>query len=94
MELLLSEQSATRYMLAPVRFRLAKKRKKQPEFIERKMEKPAPRKAAELPAPAFTQAPAPAQVPQKKPVQPALPLIHTPAVKREGFAWDTSQEIE
>jgi len=78
--------------VVPVRFRLAKKRKKQPEFIERKMETPAPRKTAEVPAPA--QAPAPAQTPPKKPVQPALPLIHAPAVKREGFAWDASQEIE
>jgi len=78
--------------VVPVRFRLAKKRKKQPEFIERTMEKPAPRKAAELPVPA--QAPAPAQAPPKKPVQAALPLLHAPAVKREGFAWDASQEIE
>jgi type IV secretory pathway TraG/TraD family ATPase VirD4 len=77
--------------VAPVRFRLAKKRKKQPEFIERKMEEPAPRKAPELPmlAPA-----APAQAPPKKSVQATLPLIHAPAVKREGFAWDASQEIE
>jgi len=71
-----------------VRFRLAKKRNKQPEFIERKMEKPALRKAAELPALP------PVQVSPKKPVQNALPLFHTPAVKREGFAWDASQEIE
>jgi len=75
-----------------VRFRLAKKRKKQPEFIERKMEKPAPRKAAELPAPA--QVPAPAQAPPKKPVQNALPLLHAPSAKREGFVWDASKEIE
>ena len=31
--------------VVPVRFRLAKERKKQPEFIKRKMEKPAPTKA-------------------------------------------------
>jgi len=36
----------------------------------------------------------PAQVSPKKPVQNALPLLHAPAVKREGFAWDASQEIE
>ncbi len=78
--------------VVPVRFRLAKKRKKQAEFIERKMEKSAPRKAAELPAPA--SASAPAQASSKKPVQAALPLILAPAVKREGFAWDASQEIE
>ena len=76
--------------VVPVRFRLAKKRKKQPEFIERKMEKPAPRKAAELPAPAQASAPAP----PKKPAQPALPLPHAAAEKREGFIWDASQEIE
>ena len=80
--------------VVPVRFRLAKKRKRQPEFIERKREKPAPRKTVELPAPASAQTPAPAQAPPKKPVQAALPLIHPPAVKREGFAWDSSNEIE
>jgi len=78
--------------VVPVRFRLAKKRKSQPEFIERKLEKPAPRKAAELPAPA--PASGPEQAPPKKPVQAALPVLHAPAVKREGFAWDASQEIE
>ena len=82
--------------VVPVRFRLAKKRKKQPEFIERKMEAPAPRKAAELSVPTQVAAPAPASGPAlpKKPVQAALPLLHAPAVKREGFAWDASQEIE
>ncbi len=78
--------------VVPVRFRLAKKRKKQPEFIERRMEKPAPRKAVEVPAPA--PAPVPAQSPPKRPVQAALPLINAPVVKREGFAWDSSNEIE
>ncbi len=77
--------------VVPVRFRLAKKRKKQPEFIERKMEKPAHRKAAEVPAPAPL---VPAQTPPKKPDQAAVPLFHAPAVKREGFVWDASQEIE
>jgi hypothetical protein len=80
--------------VVPVRFRLAKKRKKQAEFVERKREVLAPRKAAELPVPAPAQIPAPAQDPPKKPVQSALPLIHGPAAKREGFAWDASQEIE
>ena len=80
--------------VVPVRFRLAKKRKKQPEFIERKREKPAPRKTAELPVPIPAQIPAPAQAPRKRPAQAALPLIQAPAVKREGFVWDTSAEIE
>ncbi len=70
--------------VVPVRFRLAKKRKKQSEFIERKREQPVPRKAAELPSPA----------PPKKPLQAVLPLLHPPAVKREGFVWDASREIE
>lgn len=69
----------------------AKKRKKQPEFIERKMEKPALRKAVVVSAPVPA---VPAQAPPKKPVQAVLPLIHAPAVKREGFAWDASKEIE
>ncbi len=77
--------------VVPVRFRLAKKRKKQPEFIERKREQPVPRKAAAVQEPAQA---APAQPPLKKPVQAALPLIHAPAVKLEGFVWDASQEIE
>ncbi len=74
--------------VVPVRFKLAKKRKKQPEFIERKREQPALRKATELPEPA------PAQAPPKKPVQDALPLIHAPAAERKGFVWDSSNEIE
>ena len=78
--------------VVPVRFRLAKKRKKQPEFIEGKMEQPDPRKAVEAPAPA-PAAPG-ASAPPKKPAQAALPLIQSPAVKREGFAWDASREIE
>jgi len=78
--------------VVPVRFRLAKKRKKQPEFIERKREAPVPRKpVATVPEPALA---APAQASPKKPVQSASPLIQAPAVKGEGFAWDASQEIE
>jgi hypothetical protein len=77
--------------VVPVRFRLAKKRKKQPEFIERNREKPAPRKAVEVPA---TAPASPAQSPPKKPVQAALPVLHAPAVKREGFVWDAKQEFE
>ncbi|MDQ2832351.1 MAG: type IV secretion system DNA-binding domain-containing protein [Acidobacteriota bacterium] len=80
--------------VVPVRFRLAKKRKRQPEFIESKMEKPAPRKPAELPLPASAPMPAPAQAPPKQPVKSALPLINAPAGKREGFVWDASQEVE
>ena len=80
--------------VVPVRLRLAKKRKRQPEFIERKMEQPAPRKAAEPPLPVPVQIPAAAQAPVKKPVQSALPLIQAPGVTQEGFAWDASKEVE
>ncbi len=72
--------------VVPVRFRLAKKRKKQPEFIERKTETSAPRKTAEVPAPA--------QAAPQKPVQAVPPLDEAPAVRREGFVWDASREIE
>jgi len=79
--------------VVPVRFRLAKKRKKQPEFIERKMEKPAPRKLVEAPLPAPALASSPSSSPTKA-VQAVLPLAAVPAVKREGFVWDSSNEIE
>ena len=74
--------------VVPARFKLAKKRKKQPEFIERKREQPAPRKAI-----AETES-APVHAPPQKPAQVALPLAETPVMKREGFAWDASREIE
>ena len=88
-----------------VRFRLAKKRNRQPEFIERQREQPAPRKHVEIPAPILPPVPTPPKkpvqptpvltpAPPKKPAQAALPPAHAPAVKREGFRWDASQEIE
>ncbi len=76
--------------VVPVRFQLAKKRKKQPEFIERKREQPAPRKRAEIPAAILSSV----QAPQKKPIQAELPLVKAPEPKREGFTWDASREIE
>jgi len=74
--------------VVPVRFRLAKKRKKQPEFIERKLENPVPRKAVAM------VKPVPVQAPPQKPVQAVLPLDEAPGVRREGFVWDASREIE
>jgi hypothetical protein len=75
--------------VVPAKFRLAKKQSKQPEFIERTMEQPRPRKmdaakpSTEIKAPEI-----------KKPVQAVLPLEEKSAVKREGFAWDESKGIE
>jgi len=34
------------------------------------------------------------KAPPQKPVQVALPLDEAPAVRREGFVWDASREIE
>jgi len=79
--------------VVPVRFRLAKKRKKQPAFIERKMEAPEPRKLVDVPLPAPVLVSPPSSSP-KKAVQAVLPLAAVPAVKREGFKWDSSNEIE
>ncbi len=75
--------------VVPARFSLAKKRNKQPEFIERALEKARPRKIE------VVKAAVPANPPEpKKPVQAVLPLEEKPMVKREGFSWDESKEIE
>jgi len=74
--------------VVPARFRLAKKRNKQPEFLERPREKPLPRKADAMnPTPTKTAE-------TKKPVQAVLPLEKKSVAKREGFSWDESKEIE
>jgi hypothetical protein len=80
--------------VVPVRFQLAKKRGRQPEFIARKLSQPVPRPEVAVPA-----APAPVRLPAKPATtqdktQPTLPLFDQPAVKREGFVWDASNEIE
>jgi len=54
---------------------------------------PAPRKLVEAPLPAPVLASSPSSSP-KKAVQAVLPLAAVPAVKREGFTWDSSKEIE
>lgn len=75
--------------VVPARFRLAKKRNEQPEFVERMREQPLPRNADAVKTSAQTITPE-----AKKPVQGVLPLEETPAVKREGFRWDESKGIE
>jgi hypothetical protein len=73
----------------PARFRLAKKQNKQPEFLERAREQPLRRKADAI------KTSAPVKMPEvKKPVQAVLPLEETPVVKKEGFSWEESNEIE
>jgi hypothetical protein len=75
--------------VVPARFRLAKKRNKQPEFLERMREQLLPRKADAV------KTLAPPKTPEtKKPVQAVLPLEKKFAAKREGFSWDESKEIE
>jgi type IV secretory pathway TraG/TraD family ATPase VirD4 len=75
--------------VVPARFRLAKKRNKQPEFLERPREKPLPRKADAVKILAPTKTPE-----TKKPVQAVSPMEEKSAVKREGFSWDESKGIE
>ena len=80
--------------VVPVFFRLAKKRSRQPEFIERKMPQAAPRPTPQVPV-----APAPTP-PPKKPaaVQASLPLADSPSAvakpKKEAFVWDESKGID
>ena len=69
--------------VVPARFRLAKKRAKQPEFVARTMPelKPRPQIAAPAPAPPLVSA-----------AQGVLPLA--PATRKPAFVWDESQGIE
>jgi type IV secretory pathway TraG/TraD family ATPase VirD4 len=75
--------------VVPVRFRLAQKNSKLPEFIERALEKPRPRKVEVVKTSTTAKAPE-----TKKPVQGVLPLGETSTAKREGFSWDESKGIE
>jgi type IV secretory pathway TraG/TraD family ATPase VirD4 len=75
--------------VVPIRFKVAKKHNRQPEFIERALEKPRPRKVDPV------KTSAPVKGPEtKKPVQGVLPLEEASASKREGFSWDESRGIE
>ncbi len=77
--------------VVPVRFQLAKKRQKQPEFLAQKMPEITTRPALKT-LTAIT--PTPAELP-KKPAQAALPLFDAPADKpKEAFVWDESKGIE
>jgi hypothetical protein len=80
--------------VVPVVFRLAKKRAKEPEFVEGKMPQAAPKPAPSLPSP-------PPHAPQpRKPaaaIQTSLPLADPPSTNgkpKEGFVWDESKGIE
>ena len=76
--------------VVPVFFRLAKKRSKQPEFIERKMPQAVPRPTPPVPA-------TPVQPPPAKSVQASLPLADPPSLNgkpKEGFVWDESKGID
>jgi hypothetical protein len=73
--------------VVPVRFALAKKREKQPAFIERKRPEVVPRPVEQAPAmPAAS----------KRPVAPAAPpLAPAPAVKpKEAYVWDETEGID
>jgi type IV secretory pathway TraG/TraD family ATPase VirD4 len=71
------------------RFRLAKKRNRQPEFLERRREQPLPRQEYAVKPSALERTPE-----VKKPVQAVLPLEETPVLKKQGFSWDESKGIE
>jgi type IV secretory pathway TraG/TraD family ATPase VirD4 len=71
------------------RFRLAKKRNRQPEFLERRREQPLPRQEYAVKPSAPERTPV-----VKKPVQAVLPLEEKPAVKKQGFSWDETKGIE
>ena len=86
--------------VVPVRFRLAKKRKKQPEFIERKMGHvtPRPELATSAPQPRAV-APEPVSiprtdaVPQKKPADQNV-LSSAAGKPKPAYVWDESTEID
>lgn len=87
--------------VVPVHSRLAKRRERQPAFVRRKTALPARRgpeaaaTAAPIAAPlAIHSASSPLKVQSRKRREVALPLASAPAVKKEGFTWGSSNEIE
>jgi hypothetical protein len=73
--------------VVPVRFQLAKKRGRQPEFIERRMPTLALRPALSMPA-------SPAELP-RKPAQVSLPFSDPPAAQpQKVYVWDESKGID
>jgi len=81
--------------VAPVCFALAKKRSKQPEFIERKLPDLLPRMKVETAPPVAVT---PIKPPMKKPVpavQTSLPLFPaTDLEAKEVYVWDESKGID
>lgn len=81
--------------VVPVRFALAKKRSKQPEFIERKLSELIPRMKVEAAPPI---AAVPMKPATKKPVaavQASLPLSPaTDLEAKEVYVWDESKGID
>jgi hypothetical protein len=81
--------------VVPVRFALAKKRSKQPEFIERTLPELIPRMKVETAPPV---AAAPTKSPTRKPVaavQASLPLSPaTDLEAKEVYVWDESKGID
>jgi hypothetical protein len=81
--------------VVPVRFALAKKRDKQPEFIERKLPELTPRVKVEAALPVTV---APTKSPTRKPVaavQASLPLSPaTDLEAKEVYVWDESKGID
>jgi hypothetical protein len=82
--------------VVPVVFRLAMKRSKEPDFIERKIPQAAPRPTPPEPASSAHTSP-PKQAKPPAAVQASLPLADPPSTNgrsREGFVWDESKGIE
>jgi hypothetical protein len=81
----------------PVRFALAKKRAKQPVFIERKRPEVAPRpveQAPAMPAPPPATSPPPKKRAAPAAPQAAPPLSPAPAAKpKEAYVWDETKGI-
>jgi hypothetical protein len=84
--------------VVPVRFALAKKRTKQPAFIERKRPEVAPRPVEQAPAmPALPPATSPPPKKRAAPAAPqaAPPLAPAPTAKpKEAYVWDESKWID
>jgi hypothetical protein len=81
--------------VVPVRFALAKKRSKQPEFIERALPELTKIKKVEVTQPVTA---APTNSPTKRPVaasQASLPLLPaTDLEAKEVYVWDESKGID
>jgi type IV secretory pathway TraG/TraD family ATPase VirD4 len=74
-------------LVVPVRFHLAKKRGRQPEFIERRMPALVSRPALSMPA-------SPAEL-SRKPAQASLPFSDPPAAQpQKVYVWDESKGID